>query len=198
MQDKNLTLIENAIWYMEDKSLNLELDALDFEILGQLKRDGRKSFTEMADEMNVAVNTIRNRYNRLVQENILHIIGWVDPVLTGFNSYARVMVQVKPKDRVRSVALELLDVKQVTFMAVTSGVYDLEINLMCKDNKELMEVMYQQIHRIEGVHDTHTTIYLEILKWASHDVNNVLAEKSRREQAVESLETDTFFKKKQE
>lgn len=183
---------------MEDKPVNLELDALDFEILGQLKRDGRKSFTEMADEMNVAVNTIRNRYNRLVQENILHIIGWVDPVLTGFNSYARVMVQVKPKDRVRSVALELLDVKQVTFMAVTSGVYDLEINLMCKDNKELMEVMYQQIHKIDGVHDTHTTIYLEILKWASHDVNNVLAEKSRREQAGENSEVDLHFKKKQE
>ena len=151
-----------------------KLDSMDFAILAHLQADGRRSFTALADELDVSVGTVRNRYNRLVQENILHIIGWTDPVRAGFNSYARVNIEVRPTALLHQVADQLLLLQEVTFLAFTSGSYDLEINLLCKDNLQLMEVMHEKIHKVEGVYETNTTIYFKVLKWASHDVSSAL------------------------
>jgi len=152
----------------------VSLDKMDFTILTHLQKDGRKSFTDIAEEMQVSVGTIRNRYNRLLKENVLHIIGWTDPVQAGYNAYARVTIQVKPTELIRVVAQQLLPIREISFLAITSGQYDLEINLLCKNNKQLLEVMHEKIHKINGVHETHTTIYFEVLKWASHDVSSAI------------------------
>ncbi|MEM6765879.1 MAG: Lrp/AsnC family transcriptional regulator [Bacteroidota bacterium] len=151
-------------------SPSFTLDKIDIDILRHLQLDGRKSFTDMAEEMKVSVSTIRNRVNKLKTEGILHIIGWTDPVKTGYHAYARVTIDVKPSSFLREVATHLLCIEEVSFLAITSGPYDLEINLLCKDNSHLLEVMHEQIHPLEGVHATHTTLYFEVLKWASHKV----------------------------
>ncbi|PWJ42414.1 Lrp/AsnC family transcriptional regulator [Sediminitomix flava] len=148
-----------------------QLDKVDVEILAHLQEDGRKSFTDIAEEMNTSVGTIRNRYTKLVKENILHIIGWTDPVRAGYNAYARVMIDVKPVAKVNQVTEELLKINEVVFLAHTSGEYNLEINLQCKDNNELISLMHESIMSIDGVYDTQTTMYFKVLKWASHDVS---------------------------
>lgn len=148
------------------------LDKVDVDILRHLQQDGRKSLTDIAEEMQVSVSTIRNRLKRLTDEGILHIIGWADPVKTGFHAYARITIDVKPTSLIREVAEQLSSIQEVSFLAITSGPYDLEINLLCKDNAHLLEVMHQHIHTIKGVHATHTTLYFEVLKWASHKVGD--------------------------
>ncbi len=155
------------------------LDKQDLEILAHLSKDGRKSFTDIAEEMGMAVNTIRNRYNRMVQEKVLHIIGWTDPTQTGYHAYARVDIQVKPADKLKSVCKKLLEIEEVSFLAITSGRYDLEMNLMCRSNSELLDILHQKIHSLEGVYDTDTTVYFEVLKWAFHDVSNTFGDRIR-------------------
>ena len=147
------------------------LDRLDFEILAHLQKDGRRSFKEISDQMDVSLGTIRNRYNKLVEHNILHIIGWTDPVKIGYNSYARVNISVRPTGLIKTVARQLMNIPEVSFLALTSGSYDLEINVLCKDNSDLMQLMHERVHQIEGVFETNTTVYFEILKWASHDIS---------------------------
>ena len=148
------------------------LDSVDINILKHLQEDGRKSFTDIAEEMKVSVGTIRNRYKKLVEENVLHIIGWTDPVRAGYNAYARITIEIRPTEKIKSAAQNLLDLPEVSFLAITSGHYDLEINLVCRNNRHLLEVMHDKIHMIEGVYETHTTVYFDVLKWASHDVSN--------------------------
>ena len=61
-----------------DSKLN-SLDELDFAILSHLREDGRKSFTELVNMLDVSVSTIRNRYARLVEDNVLQVYGRVKP-----------------------------------------------------------------------------------------------------------------------
>ncbi len=154
-----------------------ELDKIDIEILAHLQKDGRKSFTDIADEMNTSVGTIRNRYNKLLENNILHIIGWIDPTMVGYNAYARVNIIVKPTTLKNKVAEELLKLPEASFVAFTSGTQDIEANLICKNNIDFINLMDNVIHKIEGVYDTNTTVYLKVLKWASHNVNGPLVNK---------------------
>ena len=148
-------------------STNNSIDKVDHQILQQLQQDGRRSFTEMAELLNLSVGTIRNRYRRMKEEGILHIIGWTDPVRTGHNGYARVMIKVRPSTLLNQVVRQLSPVPEVTFLAHTSGPYDLEANLRCRDNQELIRTIQEKIHVLEGVLDTHTTIYFEVVKWAA-------------------------------
>lgn len=148
------------------------LDKIDIYILNSLSSDGRKSFTDLAQELRVSVGMVRNRYKRLVDDGILHIIGWTDPVQNGMNAYSRVVLKVRPTELIRKVAEKLVEINEVSFVALTTGNYDLEINVTCRDNTALLNVMHSKIHAIEGVYETNTTMYMQILKWASHNVSS--------------------------
>lgn len=149
----------------------IELDDVDKTIIDALKKDGRKSFTDLAQEMNASVGMIRNRYNRLVDHKIIQIIGWTDPVKVGLHAYARVLIKVRPSDKIQSVAEQIMRMDEVSFVAVTTGNSDIEINVACKDNADLLDVLNSKIHVIDGVFESSTTMYLDVLKWSSHDID---------------------------
>lgn len=149
---------------------DISLDKADIYILNALGRDGRKSFTDLAQELNVSVGMVRNRYKRLVDEGILHIIGWTDPVKNGMNAYTRVVLKVRPTEKIREVSEKLVAIDEVSFVALTTGNYDLEINITCRNNTDLLDLMRRKIHSIDGVFETNTTVYMQILKWAAHNV----------------------------
>jgi len=158
----------------------IQLDSMDLTILGLLQKDGRMSFTEIATTLEVSVGMVRNRYNRLVENRVIHIIGWTDPVKAGLHTYARVLLSIRPSHMIRPVAAQLTSMEEVSFVAQTTGNWALEINLICSNNEHLLEVIHDRIHSIEGVHQTSTTLYLDVLKWASHDLREMpeLAEKA--------------------
>ncbi len=162
------------------KEDNIKLDSFDQKLVALLKKDGRMSFTDIANQLNVAVSTIRNRYNKLVDDKILHILGWVDPTKSAYNSYSRVTIDVNPSSLFDEVANKLAKIEEVSFLAITSGPSDIEINLMCRDNKHLLEVMKNKIHPIKGVQNTTSTVYYEVRKWASHDLTTAIQLNERR------------------
>ena len=138
------------------------MDKQDRLIISHLEDDGRKSFKEIAEDMKVSVATIHNRYKNLVKENILYVIGWADPEKCGLNNYSRIMVEVKPSKLIQSVAEELMKMNEVSCLALTSGRYSIEMDVFCRDNEHLLEVMHGTINDIEGVQDTAVDVYLDV------------------------------------
>ena len=52
----------------------MKIDRTSIDIIRHLK-DGRKSFAQIARELDVAENTVRSRVNRLIDEGVLDISG---------------------------------------------------------------------------------------------------------------------------
>jgi Lrp/AsnC family transcriptional regulator, regulator for asnA, asnC and gidA len=148
------------------------LDELDFDLLQHLQHDGRVSFTDLANKLDVSVSTVRNRITRLVDEGTLSIIGRVNPTRTGFHAYAQVLISVRPVTLVNDVAAQLMVFPEVSFLAMTTGMNDLEINLMCRDNDHLTDTL-RQIHQIDGIFETKTNMYFNILKLSQPDLSLV-------------------------
>lgn len=146
------------------------LDELDFAILTYLQQDGRMSFTVIADKLKVSIGTVRTRFNKLIEEGTINIIGRVDPEKVGFRSYAHIAVYVRPATLKEKVAQKISKMSEVSFLAMTSGDYDLEVDVMCRDNDHLVEFV-NKISGIEGVHQTKTTIYFKVYKYAQPDLN---------------------------
>jgi Lrp/AsnC family transcriptional regulator for asnA, asnC and gidA len=146
------------------------LDSLDFNILSCLQQDGRMSFTVMAEKLNVSVATVRTRVNKLIDDGTISIIGRVTPEKVGFHSYAHIAVYVRPATLKEKVAQKIAKFKEVSFLALTSGDYDLEVDAMCRDNDHLVNFI-NEISTIEGVNQTKTTIYFKVYKYAQPDLN---------------------------
>ena len=148
---------------------NPELDELDFSILSFLQQDGRMSFTVIAKKLKVSIGTIRTRFNKLIKDGTIHIVGRVNPDLVGFHAYAHIAVYVRPATRKEKVAQRIARLSEVSFLAMTSGDYDLEVYVMCRDNDHLVQFV-NEISRIEGVFQTKTTIYFKVYKYAQPDL----------------------------
>ena len=145
------------------------LDDLDFAILSCLQQDGRMSFTIMAKKLNVSVGTIRTRMNKLIEDGTINIIGRVNPEKVGFQAYAQIAVFIRPATLKEKIAQKIAKMREVSFLAMTSGDYDLEVDVMCKDNDHLVNFV-NQISALKGVHQTKTTIYFKVYKYAQPDL----------------------------
>ena len=145
------------------------LDEIDFAIIGFMQNDGRTSFTVIAEKLNLSIGTIRTRFNRLLEEKVITIIGRVDPGKVGFRSYAHVAVYVRPAHLKEQVAQIIALMPEVSFLAGTFGEYDLEVDVMCRDNDHLVDFV-NKISTIEGVFQTKTTIYYKVYKYAQPDL----------------------------
>ena len=148
----------------------MQLDDLDYKILEKLIKDGRKSFTDIADELNVSVGTIRNRFNVFVENELLTIIGRVNSDKIGFHTYAQILIKVRPVDKVTQVADNIANLPEVSFLAMTTGAYDLEVNVMCRDNEHLVQLMTNHITKMDGIFESATNIYFKVYKYAQPDL----------------------------
>lgn len=146
-----------------------ELDDLDFQILSFLQKDGRMSFTVIAEKLNVSIGTVRTRFNKMIEDGTVNIIGRVDPDKVGFRCYAHIAVFVRPATLKEKVAQKISKLPEVSFLAMTSGDYDLEVDVMCRDNNHLVDFV-NTISKYEGVQQTKTTIYFKVYKYAQPDL----------------------------
>ena len=127
-----------------------KMDKLDFLILRELQKDGTMSLTIIAKKLNVSIGTIRNRLARLMEDKTVQIIGRIDPNKVGFHAYSRIFISVKPAKIIEQTAQKLSTFPEVSFLAMISGKYDLELNVQCRDNDHLIELM-EKIHALEGI-----------------------------------------------
>ncbi|MFX1325743.1 MAG: Lrp/AsnC family transcriptional regulator, partial [Promethearchaeota archaeon] len=59
--------------YIVPKSISLNYDKLDVEIIKSLHKDSRKPISEIAEDANSTPNTVRRRLTRLIQEGIIEL-----------------------------------------------------------------------------------------------------------------------------
>lgn len=142
----------------------MELDDLDFAILRELQQDGRAAFTDIGQKLGVSHSTIRNRVTRLEDEDLLKIIGWVNPQAVGYTLPANIQITVEPPNRIREVALQLVELPEARFVAMMSGEFHLFVDINARDVAHLSQFMTDHIYPIEGVSRTRTNLYLEVFK----------------------------------
>ncbi len=153
---------------------NNQLDSIDISILEQLKDDGRRSFADIAADLDVSAGTIRNRIKRLEDEGILKFIGLVNPNHLNLGSYASVFIRVNPTQRIPQVIEALSEHSEVNFLASIAGDYHLHVDLLCTDNDHFMRFMRDHIYTIEGIVDTKTSVVLQVHKYGMSDLGMLI------------------------
>lgn len=140
-----------------------KIDEIDLQIIQILNDDGRTPFTQIAESLGVSPGMIRQRYHRLAEEGILQVVAVTNPLLMGFTTMALIGIKVEGS-RLNEVVDKIADFEEVVYMVLLTGSYDLSVEVVCRDNDHLLNFLKEKLHSVEGIRDTETFVYLEIVK----------------------------------
>ncbi len=120
-------------------------------------------FTTIAEQIGVSESTVRNRVARLRREGILQVVGVVDPHLLGLRATAIIGVVVQPA-RLEAAAQEIAAFDEVSYLVMTSGAFDLLVEVLCQDTEHLASFLSDKLLRVEGIQRTETFYILRTYK----------------------------------
>ncbi len=147
----------------EVRSPSTEITELDKRIIEHLQQDGRRPFTQIAAALGVSEATVRARTNRLVERDILQIVGVTDPLKLGFQQQAMIGVRCEASELLTAADV-INGFPEVDYLVVTAGSYDLLVEVVCEDNEALLQFLTEKLRRVPGVRETETFVYLRMLK----------------------------------
>jgi Lrp/AsnC family transcriptional regulator for asnA, asnC and gidA len=141
------------------------VDSIDYKILLILQKDGRTSFTDIAKELDISEGTVRNRLARLLENDIVQIVGLIAPSQLGFDAPAMINVSVEPT-KLESAAAEIATMPEVSYLVMVSGECDLIVEVMCRNREALAAFLNQRLRLVPGVTRTQTSLILRTFKMA--------------------------------
>lgn len=139
------------------------LDDLDRKIIELLRHDGRIAYTAMAKALGVAEATVRKRMGRLVDEGVVHIVGLVNPAMTGYGVTAIVGVHTEGDD-VPAIVEQVRRWPEVRYAAACAGNYDLVLEIAVASNDELYDFLTNRLRATPGIVGSDTSLVMRTVK----------------------------------
>jgi len=148
---------------MDEKQVKESLDELDLKIMRLLGEDARKSYREIAEQLQVAPGTIYSRTKRLMEENIMKAyVPVIDPSKVGFDVYALILIQAEGK-HLREVEEELAKSQEVYFVYDITGDFDIALGARFR-NRSGLDRFIKSMLKIPYIKRTVTNVVLNVVK----------------------------------
>ncbi len=140
-----------------------KLDELDRRLIDLLQIDGRQPNTELARKLAVTEGTVRNRIAKLLDDNLIQVGAWVDPVRVGGQIYAHIEVEVE-NSRIDATARQLALFDEVNFEFIQTGRADILLGCFFRSTQHMDEFVTKKLARVKGIRATSSVIVLRIVK----------------------------------
>jgi len=150
---------------------NYRFDDLDYAILRLLQKNARLPYAQIAKSLDSTLGTIRNRIQKMVAHKIIRFWGRIDPHRVGFKTPANIHISVQPSGLIEHVANQIAEFPEVSYVALMTGDFDLEVDVWCRDHAHLTRLITERLQKIEGVASTKTSLVLKVIKIANPDLS---------------------------
>jgi len=140
-----------------------DLDEIDLKILEALRADGRVAFSQIAEQLGVSPGMIRMRYNRMVDMGLLKVVAITNPLRMGYEAMAMIGVRTEGQ-RMLEIAEQIAGFDEVIYLVVTSGRYDIMLEVVYRDHADLLGFITEKLYSIEGVRESESFLQLKNVK----------------------------------
>jgi Lrp/AsnC family transcriptional regulator for asnA, asnC and gidA len=140
----------------------VQLDDVSKAIIEELQQDGRRSYAAIGKVVGMSEAAVRQRVQRLTETGVMQVVAVTDPMQLGFARQA--MVGVRAHGPLAPVADALAALDDVDYVVITTGAYDLLVEVVAESDAHLLEIISDRIRAIPGVEATETFMYLELRK----------------------------------
>ena len=136
------------------------MDAIDSEILGLLRDDGRLSWRDLGAKVGLSANAAADRVRRLRRAGVVTGFSIVlDPAAGGRRLEALVGVTLAHGTDSDQFAVDAAKLEPVTEVLHLAGAPDYQLRVACRDTAEL-DVLLRTLRIRLGASDTETKIVL--------------------------------------
>jgi DNA-binding Lrp family transcriptional regulator len=137
------------------------IDDIDAAILNALQYDGRLTFTELSKFARLSVPATRQRYLRLVDNDLVRIQCRPDLPRIGFTCTATLLLQTHRSSQ--DVAQRISDFSEAAWVTETTGTMNVRAELICRDTRHLAECT-AAIRAIDEVRGAEVLVHQAIIK----------------------------------
>ncbi len=139
-----------------------QLDEIDKVLIAELQRDGRASFAALGRAVGLSPAATRVRVNRLLDLRIIEIVAVTNPLALGFDTMA--LLGIEADGDLHDVAAAIDPLPEVSYVVLTAGRYDLLVEIVCAEAKDLLPFVNDRIRSVDGVGRVEIFTYLELEK----------------------------------
>lgn len=146
----------------EHRESDAPLGDFEMAVFRGLQQDGRVPFTTLAQQLGVSEAHVRRTAKQLMAADVLAIAPVADPRLLGLRCMAWVTLTVR-HSRMQEIAAELADMPEVDYVVMTTGVWNIMVEVACVDHADLYRLL-GRLRSLEGVAHTESHPYLHLLR----------------------------------
>ena len=139
------------------------VDSVDEQIVRLLGQDARQNSETLAKQLNLSAATVRRRLKKLIRNDIIRIVGVVNPADFGFPVIAVITLDVA-HNKVKLAMEKISKRPEVRFVSTITGRYDMIVIARFPSTDCLSQFVTDELAKLEGVKDSETFICLEVKK----------------------------------
>jgi len=143
----------------------VRLDKLDYAIIAVLQDDGSISLRELASRCQSSEATVRRRLKRLREADIMRIVAVADPFKVGYPVIAIINMKIDQR-LMRDVKAKLAGMKELRFVGVTVGGYDMVAEAWFRSANEMLAFTTETLAQVPGIVRTEPLQILEMVTYA--------------------------------
>jgi len=139
------------------------LDAIDIQILEELKQDSRKSFNVIAGGVGKTEATVRRRVNKLIEDNVIKKFTIDYSVNSKPRTQATVKIEPDFKE-IKNILKDLKTIDEVTNIWRLSGNCGIFIKVEIESIEKFNPLIEEKISQIKGCKIIETCFITDIIK----------------------------------
>jgi Lrp/AsnC family transcriptional regulator for asnA, asnC and gidA len=138
------------------------IDELDKAIIRELQADARMSYATLGSKVGCSQSTVRRRVERLVETDVMRIVAFTDPLRVGYSGEALIGLVVEGD--ARALARELSLWREVEYLILTMGSFDIVMQVLLKDVEHLEAFITERLRPLSGVRSIDSSLILRVEK----------------------------------
>jgi Lrp/AsnC family transcriptional regulator for asnA, asnC and gidA len=141
-----------------------QFDATDRSIVELLRKNGRATNLELAENLGLTAATVSTRIKRMEDANQLRVVAVSDFAAHGYNLLMRLAIEVDRRSAI-DVAQELSQFPEVFATHLVTGHYEIDLLIAIKDFEDLPALILSHFSSVRGVKSIVPSIVLDIIKY---------------------------------
>jgi len=165
---ENLSLIPNRATELSNKKTSdnttFDTDEIDTHIINELANNSRMSFTVLAKQLGISVDTVARRYESLREEGVIVSRIQIDPMKIGYYALAHFQFRTAFDQDVDAIISEIFPIADVFYIMKCRGDTNIGVVLMVKSIQDMLR-KGDCITKIRGLKRRETVVTAITEKW---------------------------------
>ena len=145
------------------------LDEADYRILDILQKDGRITFSDLADQVNLSRSAVRERIKNMQDSGIIRgFTAIIDAkAYEKFASVYMMDIEAEPM-KINDVAKELMKLKEIAIVSQHTGSTGLHVHAYIDSVDKVSKYLEDNIYTIDGVRGVHFELLVHQYKTTAY------------------------------